>query len=70
MIYVQSPTGASVYLNGDFIGISPGSLKKIIGNFVLTFIKEEHETMSYTIEVSDDGLDTYISLPELFPLEQ
>lgn len=68
-IYVQNPEGASVYLNGDFIGISPGRVNKIIGYFVLTFIREGYETMSYTIEVADDGLDTYISLPDLMPLK-
>lgn len=68
-IFIQNPIDASVYLNGDFVGISPGSFQKLIGSFVLTFIKDGYETMSYTIEVSDDGLDTYISLPDLIPYE-
>ncbi|HKL80405.1 MAG TPA: PEGA domain-containing protein [Mobilitalea sp.] len=64
-IYVQYPVGASVYLNGDFMGISPGSFQKVIGSHVITFIREGYETKSYTIETADDGLDTYLSLPEL-----
>jgi hypothetical protein len=68
-IFIQNPTDASVYLNGDFVGISPGSFQKIIGSFVLTFIREGYVTMSYTVEVRDDGLDTYISLPDLIPYD-
>ncbi len=65
LIYVQYPVGASVYLNGDYMGISPGSFQKVIGSHVLTFIKEGYETKSYTIDVIDDGLDMYLSLPDL-----
>jgi hypothetical protein len=64
-IYIQNPIGASVYLNGDFMGISPTSFKKIIGNHVLTFIEEGRETISYTVEVENDDLDTYFTFPDL-----
>lgn len=64
-IYVQSPVGASVYLNGEFMGISPGKFQKVIGSHVLTFIKAGYETMSYPVEIEDDGLDTYFSFSEL-----
>lgn len=64
-IYVQNPLGASVYLNGEFLGISPGNVPKIIGSHVLTFIKEGYETKSYTIEIEDDNLDAYLSMPDL-----
>ncbi len=65
LIYIQNPSGASVYLNGEYKGVSPGSFKKVIGSHVLTFIKKGYKTKSYTIDVADDGLDTYISLPDL-----
>ncbi len=65
LIYVQNPTGASVYLDGDFMGISPCSFKKVIGTRVLTFIKEGYETMSYTVEVPNDRLDAYFTFPNL-----
>ncbi len=64
-IYIQNPVGASVYLNGEYMGKSPGSFKKLIGKHVLTFIKEGYETMSYTVEVKDDNLDTYFNMPDL-----
>lgn len=65
LIFIQNPSGASVYLNGEYKGVSPGSFQKVIGSHVLTFIKKGYQTKSYTIDVADDGLDTYISLPEL-----
>lgn len=65
LIHVQNPIGASVYLNGEFQGVSPASFRKIIGTHVLTFIKEGYETTSYTVEVSDDNLDTYFNMPDL-----
>jgi hypothetical protein len=65
LIYIQNPSGASVYLNGEFKGVSPGSFQKVIGSHVVTFIKQGYQTKSYTIDISDDGLDTYISLPDL-----
>lgn len=67
LIYIQNPSGASVYLNGEYKGVSPGSFQKVIGSHVLTFIKQGYQTKSYTIDISDDGLDTYISLPDLEP---
>ena len=68
LIYIQNPSGASVYLNGEFKGESPGSFKKVIGSHVVTFIKKGYKTKSYTIDIADDGLDTYISLPDLEPM--
>ncbi len=65
LIYIQNPLGASVYLNGEFMCTSPGSFPKLIGTHVLTFIKEGYQTMSYTVEVGDDGLDAFFNMPDL-----
>ncbi|MDF2513270.1 MAG: hypothetical protein K0S04_3136 [Herbinix sp.] len=64
-IYIQAPSGAAVYLDGDFKCDAPGSFPKVIGTHVLTFIKDGYETTSYTVEVSDDNLDSYYTFPEL-----
>lgn len=65
LIYVQKPTDASVYIDGEFKCVSPGSFAKITGTHVITFIRDGYKTMSYTIEVADDGLDTYFTFPDL-----
>ncbi len=64
-IYVKTPSGASVYLDGEYMGTAPCKFDKIIGTHVLTFIKEGYETMSYNVEVSDDNLDAYYTFPTL-----
>jgi PEGA domain. len=65
-IYVQSPVGASVYLDGStFIGTAPCSYQKVIGSHILTFIKTGYTTRSYPIEVAKDGLDAYFTYPDL-----
>ncbi len=64
-IYIQNPKGASVYLNGEYMGTSPVDFTKLIGTHVLTFIKEGYQTMSYTVEVSDDNLDAFFNMPDL-----
>ncbi|HHT98414.1 MAG TPA: hypothetical protein GXZ90_11040 [Clostridiales bacterium] len=64
-IYIQNPIAAAVYLNGEYMIDSPGRFPKIIGKHVLTFIKSNYQIKSYTINVEDDGLDKYISMPDL-----
>ncbi|MDD3173389.1 MAG: PEGA domain-containing protein [Herbinix sp.] len=64
-IYVKSPSGAAVYLDGEYMGTAPCSFDKIIGSHVMTFIKDGYETMSYTVEVTDDGVDAYFTFPDL-----
>lgn len=67
LVYIQSPLGASVYIDGEYMGTSPCSFEKIVGSHVLTLIEEGYETMSYAIEVENDGKDQYFSMPALIP---
>lgn len=64
-IYIKAPSGASIYLDGDYMGKVPCKFDKIIGEHVLTFIKSGYDTMSYTIEVADDGQDALLVFPSL-----
>jgi len=66
-IHVQKPVGASVYLNGEYMGTSPVSFSKIIGSHVITFIREGYETISYTVDVINDGKDAYFKFDDLVP---
>lgn len=66
-IYIENPEEVSVYLNGEYMGTSPIGFEKIIGSHVFTFIKDGYETISYTIDIEDDKMDTYISMPDLIP---
>lgn len=64
-VYVEAPEGAEVYVDGNYIGISPVSFKKEEGSHVITLRKTGYETRSYTISVDDEEKDISFSFAEL-----
>lgn len=66
-VYVEAPEGAEVYVDGNYIGISPVSFKKEEGSHVITMRKTGYETRSYTISVDDEEKDISFSFAELVP---
>jgi hypothetical protein len=65
-IYIQSPDGASVYVNGEFKGIAPVSFPKTTtGQLYITFIQSGYDTKTYTVEVKNDGEDDKLNFPAL-----
>lgn len=64
-IFVEGPVGASVYLDGTYIGIAPCFTNKIIGNHTVTLSRAGFVTKSYTINVSNDNNDITLSFSEL-----
>ena len=64
-VYVDAPEGAEVYLDGNYIGISPVSFKKVEGSHVITLRQTGYETRSYTIRVDDEDKDVTYSFAEL-----
>ena len=64
-IYIDNPTGVEVYLNGNYVGVSPVSFKKTKGMHVITLRKKGYETRSYTINVGDGKKDASYSFVEL-----
>lgn len=68
-IYIQSPSGASAYLDGEFKGTVPVSFPKVTGTHYITFIKSGNETKTYTVEILDDGENVKLEFPELTDVE-
>lgn len=66
-IIIESPTGAEVYEDNIYKGISPVSYQKTTGTHTLTFRKSGYTTISYTIVVYDDGMDQTYSFPDMTP---
>ena len=66
-VYVDAPEGAEVYVDGNYIGISPISFKKEEGPHVITLRRTGYETRSYTIQVNDEDKDVTYSFAELAP---
>ncbi len=66
-VYVDAPEGVEVYLDGNYVGISPCSFQKTSGVHVITLRKNYHETRSYTVQVNDDEKDISFSFADLVP---
>ncbi|MBQ7919523.1 MAG: PEGA domain-containing protein [Lachnospiraceae bacterium] len=64
-VYVEAPEGAEVYVDGNYIGISPVNFKKEEGSHVITLRKSGYETRSYTISVDAEEKDISFSFAEL-----
>lgn len=64
-IYIDAPEGVEVYLDGNYMGISPCSFAKTAGTHIVTLRKTNYTTRSYTIEVNDEEKDISYSFAEL-----
>ena len=64
-VYVDAPEGVEVYLDGNYVGISPCSFRKSAGVHVITLRKNYYETRSYTIQVDDEEKDLSFSFADL-----
>jgi hypothetical protein len=64
-VYVDAPEGAEVYLDGNYVGISPCSFKKKTGSHTVTLRRSGFETRSYTIMIDDEEKDISYSFADL-----
>lgn len=68
-VTIDAPTGAEVYLDGNYVGIAPVSFTKVAGIHVVTLRKTGYSTRSYTIEADDTAKDQSFSFSELTAIE-
>ncbi len=68
-IYIDAPEKVEVYLDGNYVGISPCSFKKTPGSHVITLRKSGYETRSYTIQVDEEEKDFSYSFVDLVPTD-
>ncbi|MCH5274957.1 MAG: PEGA domain-containing protein [Lachnospiraceae bacterium] len=64
-VYIDAPEGVEVYVDGNYIGISPISFRKVEGPHVITLRRTGYETRSYTIQVDEEDKDVTYSFAEL-----
>jgi hypothetical protein len=64
-VYVDAPEGAEVYLDGNYMGISPCSFKKTSGSHVITLRRTGFETRAYTIQIDEEEKDITYSFADL-----
>lgn len=66
-ITVEAPTGAELYEDNIYKGITPATYQKTPGTHTLTLYKQGYETKSYTVVIDDDGKDQTFSFSEMIP---
>lgn len=64
-VTVSTPSGASVYFDGEYIGIAPISFTKVTGSHIITLSKAGYLSKSYTVTFTDDGKDSNLKYEEL-----
>lgn len=64
-IYVQSPSGASVYWNGQLMGTAPVNFTKQVGSYTVSLATDGKQTVSYPVIIADDNQDVYLNFPAL-----
>ena len=64
-VYIDGPEGVEVYLDGNYVGVSPCSFPKSEGAHVLILRKEGYETRSYTLQIDDAEKDMSYSFADL-----
>jgi len=69
-VYIDAPEGAEVYLDGNYVGISPCSFRKTEGSHVITLRKTGYITRSYTVQIDSEKKDISFSFAELVKDEQ
>lgn len=69
-VYIDSPKGVEVYLDGNYIGVAPLDFKKQVGSYVITLRKSGCQTRSYSISLEDDNQDVNFSFSDLLALEE
>lgn len=64
-VYIDAPRNVEVYVDSNYIGISPVSFKKTVGSHTVTLRKSGYVTKSYTIYLYNDGEDITYSFSDL-----
>lgn len=64
-VYVDAPEGAEIYVDGNYVGISPCSFKKVSGSHIVILRRTGYETRSYTVQIDNEDKDISYSFAEL-----
>jgi len=64
-VILSAPIGASVYFDGEYLGIAPISFTKVTGSHIITFSQTGYLSKSYTVNFTDDGKDVTLTYDNL-----
>ena len=64
-VYIDAPENVEVYLDGNYIGISPCNFKKDSGAHTITLRRTGYVTRSYLVQIDDEAKDMTLSFADL-----
>lgn len=64
-VYIDAPENVEVYLDGNYIGISPCNFKKTAGSHTITLRRTGFVTRSYMVQIDDEAKDMTLSFADL-----
>ena len=67
-VTISAPVGASVYFDGEYLGIAPISFTKVTGSHIITFSKLGYLSKSYTVTFVDDSKDVSLKYDDLISI--
>ncbi|MBR0164204.1 MAG: PEGA domain-containing protein, partial [Lachnospiraceae bacterium] len=66
-VYVDTPAGARLYVDGNYVGFVPASFEKVRGIHTITLAREGYKTISYNIELDAAPTDKTFRFGDLIP---
>lgn len=66
-IVISSPTGVEVSFDGNYMGISPISIKKVSGSHVISLHKNGYISRSYNVNIENTAENVYYSFENMAP---
>jgi hypothetical protein len=69
-VYIDAPEGVEVYLDGNYIGITPTSFDKVSGSYVISLRKTGYQTRSYTLQIDNEEKDLNYTFSDLIATEE
>ena len=64
-VYIDAPENVEVYLDGNYIGISPCNFRKTPGSHTITLRRTGYVTRSYLVQIDDEARDLTLSFADL-----
>lgn len=64
-VYIDAPEQVEVYLDGNYIGISPCNFRKTSGIHTITLRRTGFVTRSYTVQIDEEQRDMTLSFADL-----
>lgn len=64
-VFVTNPADVEIYLDGNYVGMSPLSFAKKSGSHAITLRKSGYETRTYTVLIENTAEDAYYSFDSL-----